>query len=125
MENQDYEHSDKIVAGQSTAAEKSNLEKKYGTIGWALFFIWIGIGFLVNFSIGLSLLGIGIITLGVQIARKSSGLKAEWFWIVVGLLFTLGGLWELFEPDMPLVPVLLIVAGVVLLLSIAMGKKKG
>jgi hypothetical protein len=62
--------------------------------------------------------GVGVITLAVQVVRKYLNLKLEGFWVVIGLLFVVGGLWELFEPDLPLVPILLIVAGAALLISV-------
>ena len=103
--------------------EKRDLEKKLGTVGWAFFFIWIGIVFLANLSIGIGLLGIGIITLGVQVTRKAINLKFEGFWVVVGLLLAIGGFSELFESGMPLVPILLILVGLLLLVSIVWRKR--
>lgn len=103
-------------------AEKRALGQKLGTIGWALFFIWIGVGFLLGMNIGLALLGLGVIALALQIARGVNRVKLEWFWVGVGALFFLGGIWELTDPDVPLVPVLLILAGVLLLLSVIIGK---
>jgi len=41
----------------------------------------------------------------------------EGFWLVVGVLFLLGALWELFAVELPLVPIVLGLAGVVLVLS--------
>jgi hypothetical protein len=38
--------------------------------------------------------------------------------VVVGALFLLGGIWELFQVQVGLVPILLIVAGGALLLSL-------
>ena len=106
------------------ATEKHHTAKKLDTIGWALFFIWVGIAFLVDFGDGIGLLGVGIITLGVQIARRHYDLKLEGFWIVVGLLFMIGGLWELVETKLPLVPILLIIAGLLVLVSTFIGGKK-
>lgn len=114
--------SDRGNAGQAEdpeAAEKRELAHKMGTAGWALFFIWVGIAFLLNVDIGVGLLGIGLITLVMQVLRGINRLKLEWFWIVVGVLFLAGGIWELAEPRIPVVPVLLILAGVLLLLSIS------
>ncbi len=111
------------VGGEETKpAAKNEWAGKLDTIGWALFFIWVGIAFLLDFGFGVGLLGIGIITLGVQVTRTRYGLKTETFWIIVGILFFLGGLWQLFEPDIPLIPILLIVAGLIVLLS-AMRRK--
>jgi hypothetical protein len=78
----------------------------------------VGIAFLLDFGFGIGLVGIGVITLGVQIARTRHGLKAETFWVIIGVLFVLGGLWQLFEPNIPLIPILLIVAGLIVLLSV-------
>jgi len=103
---------------QSPTTAKSHWAGKLDTIGWGLFFIWIGIAFLLDFGFGIGLMGIGVIALGVQIARTRHGLKGETFWIIIGILFVLGGLWQLFEPDLPLIPILLIVAGLIVLLSV-------
>ena len=86
-------------------------------VAWGLFFVWVGIALLANVGWGLGLLGVGAITLGTQFARKSFGLTVERFWVAVGLLFVLGGVWELFGIHFSLVPILLIVAGVALLIS--------
>ena len=116
------------MMGNDETRDSANEEKGYWagkleTIGWALFFIWVGIAFLLKLGFGIGLLGVGIITLGGQIARTYYKLKIEAFWVVIGILFLLGGFWELFEPRLPLVPVVLIVAGLVMLLSIAWRKK--
>ena len=107
---------------ESTTVEHE-LERKLNSTGWALFFIWIGIAFLANISIGIGLLGIGIITLVMQVVRRQYNLKAEGFWVAIGILFALAGLWELFEAKIPLVPIVLIIAGITLLISM-MRKKR-
>jgi hypothetical protein len=63
------------------------------------------------------MLGIGVITLVMQGIRIQKKIKTEVFWVVIGILFVLGGLWELFRPDVPLVSIVLIIAGIALLLS--------
>ena len=98
------------------------LAGKLSSVGWALFLIWIGIAFLANLGFGVGLLGVGVITLGVQAARRFCGLKLEGLWVVIGLLFVVGGLWEVFELRLPLVPVVLIVAGLALLVSVFRSK---
>ncbi len=100
-------------------AEPHGFAGRLGGVGWALFFIWIGIALLAEFPAAVTLLGIGVITLVVQMARRSLGLSLEIFWVVVGLLFVLGGVWDwLGGTDIPLLPILLIVAGVVALVSL-------
>jgi len=106
------------VGGEESKEATSQWAGKLDTMGWGLFFIWIGIAFLLDFGFGIGLLGVGVITLGVQLARNRHGLKTETFWIIIGVLFVLGGLWQLFEPDIPLIPILLIVAGLIVLLSV-------
>ena len=86
------------------------------------FFVWIGISFLANFGLAIGLLGIGIITLGMQVARKYFNLKFEWFWVVVGLLFLIGGIWDMLAFKVPLVPILIILAGIVMLISVFWSK---
>jgi hypothetical protein len=105
-------------AWQGVTADQSEMARKLGSVGWALVFIWIGIAFLASISATVSLLVIGAITLGVQAARKSLGLLLEGFWIVVGLLFLAGGVWGLLGTDLPLLPILLVVAGVAILVSL-------
>ena len=99
-------------------------ERNYSTIGWGLFFIWIGICYIAGFGFTVGLLGVGIIILGIQLARMFSNIKYEVFWVVVGILFVLGGIWNLLEIEFDLVPILLIIAGVLLLISALTGKKK-
>jgi len=90
---------------------------KLSTVGWSLFLIWVGIALLMKLDASIGLLGIGVITLLVQGARKCFNLKLEGFWVVIGLLFVVGSLWEIYKPNLPLVPVLLIVVGSALLVS--------
>ena len=99
------------------APDEHSLEKTLEALGWGLFFIWVGIALLSGSGWGVGLLGVGIITLGGQMARRYFNLKVERFWITVGALFLLGGVWALFKVRVDLIPILLIVAGIVLLLS--------
>ncbi len=108
-------------------AQKSDLDRKLDGIGWGLFFVWIGAVMLADLGAGAAMLGIGVITLGVQGARKIWGLKIESFWLVLGIVLALAGLWSLMETKLPVVPVLLIVVGLVVLVSTFGGRrhKKG
>ena len=106
------------------STKKSGSTDKLAVVGLALFFIWIGIALLLNVGFHIGLLGVGIIILVMQVARLSYKLKLEWGWVVVGLLCVIGGLWELLALELALVPILLIVAGVVLIISIATKGKK-
>jgi hypothetical protein len=93
------------------------LARKLDAVGWGLFLIWLGVVLLAKAQTSVALLGIGIIMLGVQLARVVLKLKVEGFWFVVGLLFVVGGLWQLADTRIPLVPILLIAAGLALVLT--------
>ena len=98
--------------------EKYGVARTIEAIGWGLFFIWVGIAFTIGVEKAIGLLVIGIITLGGQAARRFYGLKLEGFWVIVGCCFIVGGLWEFFEPEFALVPILLIIAGLALIYSV-------
>lgn len=97
---------------------KSEIEHRIEATAWGLFFVWVGIAFLTNVSDGIGLLGVGVITLGGQVARSYFNQKLEGFWLIVGACFVLGGLWEFIDPGIALVPILLIIAGVAVLYSV-------
>jgi hypothetical protein len=101
-----------------TSAGNGDLGGKLSVVGWGLFVIWIGIVFLASIGAWVALLGIGVITLGMQVVRKVVGLVLEGFWVIVGLLFVLGAIWDLLGTTVPLLPILLIAAGVGLVFSI-------
>ena len=107
-----------------TAAKRRALNKKLEAAGWGLFFLWIGVAFFAHIGWGAGLLGVGIITLGAQVARKYFALKLEGFWLAVGFLFVVGGICKLFNVHLGLVPILCIVAGIALLLSMVVGRPR-
>lgn len=107
-----------------TAGDGRVIARKLDAAGWGLFFIWIGIALLANLGWGIGLLGVGLITLGGQMARKFMALGFEAFWVVVGLLFVIGGAWELFSVRISLVPIFCILAGVALLVSALVARPK-
>lgn len=84
---------------------------------WGLFFLWAGIVLVAGLGWGVGLLGVGLITLGGQAARRYLGLALEGFWLLVGVFFLLGGVWELLGLRFAVVPVLLIAIGITLLAS--------
>ena len=95
---------------------------KLDVFAWSFFFIWIGIALLSNVGWGIGLLGIGIVILGKQATRKYMALPFETFGVVCGVLFVLGGIWELLSVRIGLVPIVCIAAGLALLLSALFGK---
>ena len=104
--------------------KRSSLNKKLDAAAWGIFFIWTGIAFLADVGWGAGLLGVGIITLGAQVARRYFALKFEGFWLAVGFLFVVGGFWKLVNVQLGLLPILCIVAGIALLASIFVGRAR-
>ena len=107
---------------KESAHEKAPKERRDGikritTIGWGLFFIWLGVVLMIKAGSGLILLGVGVISLGMQVARKYSGFDSDGFWIVVGILFVIVGIWEMFDVNLPLMSILLVVIGAAFLVS--------
>lgn len=100
------------------------LAGKLDAIGWGLFFAWLGIAFLTNVGWGVGLLGVGVIGLSEQIARKYFGLSVEGFGLVTGIVFVVWGLWELLEIQFGdgFLPILLVVVGIGIILSALLRK---
>ena len=111
-------------AEQDKSSRRRHMARKLDAVGWGLFFIWVGIAFLADLGMGVGLLGVGVLALGEQVARRHYNLNMEGFWIVVGFLFVVGGLWSIFEARVALVPLLLIVAGLAVLVSAFWGKPR-
>jgi hypothetical protein len=111
MENQRVGGERTKQTEEPKTTERRDLADKIGAGSWGSFFVWVGIALLTDVGFGVGLLGVGMITLGGQATRHYFNLKLEVFWLVVGLCFVLGGLWELFQPALPLGPILLIIAG--------------
>lgn len=95
--------------------EQQDRASIFDAIGWALFFIWIGIAWLMGIGLGYGLLGVGVLTLGMQGARSLYKVKVEAFWVVLGLGFVIAGFWELWNINIPLAPIILIAVGIALL----------
>jgi len=93
------------------------LDRQLRAIGWGLFFIWMGLALLMDVGWGAGLLGAGIIIVGEQLARQYFHLKRYSFWTAIGVLFLLGGLWELFGIRVGLGPILCILVGIAFLFS--------
>ncbi len=52
------------------AAKGKGLADWLDTVGWALFFIWVGIAFLADLGWGLGLIGVGVIILATSVAGR-------------------------------------------------------
>ena len=110
--------------GSAAQSAERALEHKVGIGSWGLFFIWLGLGLLLDVDDAIWLLGVAAIVLGTQVLKSRLELKVEGFWIVVGLCFLLGGVWNLFSVTVSLVPVLLLLGGAALLVTAFWKTKK-
>ena len=96
----------------------NELATKLAPVRWGLLCIWIGIAFWLQVTSAIGLLGLGIITLGAQVARKCLSLDVELFWLIAGLLFVAGGVWSLYGVELPFTPIVIVLGGVALLVTI-------
>lgn len=96
------------------------LNRRYETIAWGVFFIVFGIVNLVRgLPEGVGAVGIGIILLGLNLARYMSHIPTSGFTTTLGIIsLVLGGVdlvKALFSPalELPTFPILLIILGVI------------
>lgn len=104
--------------------ERRGIAGRLHAIGWGAFFIWIGVAMLADVGLGPALLGVGLITLGGQAARWLYRLRLEGFWLLVGAGFVLGGVWQMAGTTLPLLPVLLVLAGLALVVTALLSNRR-
>jgi hypothetical protein len=100
------------------SSTNKGIGRRLDAVGWGLFFVWVGVSLLMDLSWAVGLLGVAAIIFLKQAARRYFGRRLEIFWVVVGVFFLLGGVWELYQVQVGLGPILLIVVGSALLLSL-------
>ncbi len=107
--------SPQVDFGSGRSPQQTDQARQLDAIGWAVFFIWIGLAMLAGLLWGWFLLGTGILILAVQIGRWLTGVEIEKSWIACGAVLLAGGVWQLVDMPWPLAPLLLILLGVILL----------
>ncbi len=102
----------------TTKANNRNFE----VIAWGALFIWWGITVLIpSLPNGSTALGTGLILIGVNLARKLSGLPASGFSTTIGILALIWGGLELVGVlvslpfELPIFAILIIVLGLIIL----------
>lgn len=105
----------------AAARQAEQAARRLDAASWGIFFIWIGYALLTDLSMGVGLVGVGVITLLAQSVRRVFGLALEGFWVLVGLGFLAAGLWAIYAIEVPLAPVLILGLGT-LLLAVALLK---
>ena len=98
-----------------------SIKRNFEAVGWGALFIWWGISVLVtSLPVGTVAIGTGVILIGVNVARKLSGIPSR-FSTTVGLLAFVWGVLELAGAflhlpfELPVFAILLIVLGVIML----------
>jgi hypothetical protein len=101
--------------------------KRFDEIALALVLIMTGALWLAPktlFPEGTWLAGAGLILLGLNAARRVSGIKMSGFGICVGIIALAAGIGHIVGQEIPLVPILLIVAGIGLVVKAAAGRER-
>ncbi len=107
------------IAPIDDTIDRSALDARLRSISWALFLIITGgIWLLPDLLVpeGLWLIGTGLILLGLNAARALNDIEMSGFTILMGLLILSAGLTDLMGVPIPVLPILLIGAGVGILL---------
>lgn len=81
------------------------------SVGWGLFFIWVGFAVLANVGWGMSLIGVSGIIFAVQGALYLHGEESDGFMIAWASVLLVGGVWAAYGVAWPVVPVLLMLLG--------------
>ena len=93
---------------------KEHLNKRFEAVAWGLFLIMIGCLWLIpNDQVpeGTWLIGVGVIMLGINLARNLKGIKMSGFTIFLGILALCIGIGDYFGVDLPIFPILIILWG--------------
>jgi hypothetical protein len=110
--------------------EKPSQQRDYQAVAWGAFFIWWGITELIpSLPAGIGALGIGLILLGLNAARRFTGLPASRFSITMGILavvwggLDLAGFFLNLPFEIPVFAILLVVLGLIVLVREINGKR--
>ena len=106
------------LAEHFTDPEKIKLNKRLENIGWGVFLVMLGCRLLISDEVvpgGVWTIGLGVIWLGLNLARYNNGIRMSGFTTFLGVLFIVLGIAELFGVDIGF-PAILIILGIGLLL---------
>ena len=93
----------------------STFSRSVDSIGWALFFMWVGVALLANLSWTVSLIGTAAIILAVQVTVYFRGERPDVFMAAVGVVLLIGVVTHIYGSVWSLFPALLIVIGIAML----------
>ena len=100
--------------------EKAALNKRMESAAWGLFLIMLGGSLLVGREVvpkGVWTIGVGLIMLGLNVARYFTGIKMSGFTVFLGIVAIIGGILELTGMEQIEGAILLIVLGAYVLLK--------
>ncbi|MGQ9675429.1 MAG: hypothetical protein ACUVX1_07165 [Chloroflexota bacterium] len=100
---------------------KGELNKRLESISWGLFLVMIGGIWLVpdaRVPDGTWLVGVGLIMLGLNVARYLNHIAISGFTAFLGAVALMIGLGDLAGIDLPLFPIILIILGLYLLFKV-------
>ena len=106
--------------------QKRAMSEKIDAIGWAIFFIMIGALLLLPDSKipdTAWLLGVGVIILGGNAARKLFSIKIEASGVILGLIALAIGIGGFIGLEVPVFPILIIIVGMHILFGVLHKKK--
>jgi hypothetical protein len=110
---------DRLTSSENSQSE--DVGQRLDAIGWGLFLLMLGALWLVPEEWGVPegawLIGAGVIILGLILVRYLNGLQVSGFWLFLGALALGTGLASVLGLDLPVFPILLIIAGAGILLK--------
>ena len=104
---------------------KIHLNKRLEAIAWGLFLVMIGCLWLIpdeQVPEGTWLIGVGVIMLGLNLARNLYGIKMSGFTLFLGTLALIIGISDLFGLDLPIFPILIILWGLSVVIVMYFGR---
>ncbi len=111
--------------------DKGSQDRLLDGIGWGMLLVWWGLSFVPHFlPNGLDAAGTGLILLGISAVRKAQGLKARGFVVGFGVLTLVWGALDLTRSVLhldwkpPVVPILLALAGLIVLAGVLIGARR-
>jgi hypothetical protein len=103
-----------------TQTSRKALNKRLEDISWGVFLIMIGGIWLVpteRVPEGTWLIGLGLIWLGLNLARYANGIRISGFTLVLGTLAVLSGIGDFMGVELPMLGIALILIGASILLK--------
>ena len=74
-------NSPQSVFDQTSPDEMDGRARRLEAAAWSVFFIWAGISMIAGVPWGWFFIGVGVLTLAAQFARRQMGMKIESFWV--------------------------------------------